>query len=338
MNSWQDFLGTSGARFDGNQISDFGDPDGELAAARAATVVSPLGHLGLLECAGEDAKVFLHNMLTSDVNHLAADGAQYSAWCTAKGRMQASFLLYRHRGDYRALLSADLLPAICDDMRKFVLRAKVKLTDLSTGQAVVGVSGPRAESALQAAALPVPTAALQAADFSDGKVIRLDASRFLIALAGEKAPELWAKLAANARPAGTPAWRWLDIQEGIPLITQATRECFVPQMANFDQICGVSFQKGCYPGQEVIARTRYLGKIKRHLYRLHAENALAAGTAIYSPENHFGRVVTAAPSPDGGFDALAVIQESIADNIGLFFDADGKTALPASVISAVGEN
>ncbi len=338
--SWQDFLRANGARFDGDLITDFGDLNSELAAAREATIVSPLGHLGIFECAGEDAKVFLHNQLTSDVNHLAADTAQHSAWCTAKGRMQASFLLYRSGNDYRGLLSADLLPTIRNDMQKYVLRSKVKLADLSAHLAVLGISGPQAEFALQAADLPVPADALQTADFSDSKVICLDANRFLIVLAREKTPELWAKLAANARPVGTPVWRWLDIQAGIPLITLATRECFVPQMANFDQLGGVSFQKGCYPGQEVIARTRYLGKIKRHLYRIHADSALAAGTGIYSPENPeslFAMVVTAAPSPDGGFDALAVIQESLVDSSELLFDATGQTGLRASIVSAVGD-
>ena len=109
MNSeWLDFLGAQGARIDNGKISDFGDLETELAAAGGTTLIAPLSHLGLIECAGEDAKTFLQNQLTSDVNHLEEDSAQYSSWCSPKGRMLASFILYRRGTDYLALLSADL--------------------------------------------------------------------------------------------------------------------------------------------------------------------------------------------------------------------------------------
>ena len=108
-NEWQAFLEKNGARCENGLISDFGHPAEELAAARDATVIAPLAHLALFECAGEDAKSFLHNQLTSDVNHLEAASAQHAAWCSAKGRMLASFVLYRQATAYRALLSADLL-------------------------------------------------------------------------------------------------------------------------------------------------------------------------------------------------------------------------------------
>jgi folate-binding protein YgfZ len=123
---------------------------------------------------------------------------------------------------------------------------------------------------------------------------------------------------------------WLDIQAGIPLITDATKEEFVPQMANFDQIGGVSFHKGCYPGQEVIARTQYLGKVKRHLYRISATVPIAAGNPVYSPENPehaCGMVANAAPAPEGGYVALAVIQEGFVDAGDLELGAPGGSRL-----------
>ena len=126
--SWQEFLGASGARFENGTLADFGQPDAELLAARDTTVIAPLAHLALLEFSGDDAKSFLHNQVTSDVNHLEADAAQYSAWCSAKGRMLASFLLYRHAGAYRALLSADLREDVHKGLQKYVLRAKVKVS------------------------------------------------------------------------------------------------------------------------------------------------------------------------------------------------------------------
>ncbi|MFZ4538075.1 YgfZ/GcvT domain-containing protein [Propionivibrio sp.] len=325
MNSlWQEFLGASGARIDNGMVADFGDLDSELVAARDATIISPLVHLGMFECAGDDAKTFLHNQVTSDINHLASGSAQHSAWCSAKGRMLASFLLYRNGPDYRVLLSSDLASAIQKRLQMFVLRSKVKIADLSTSHECIGLSGPQSVAALERAGLPSPAKLLETAAFADGHVIRLDTTRLVIVVSSDAAAELWKKLAASARPAGTPVWQWLDIQAGFPLITDATKEAFIPQMANFDKIGGVSFHKGCYPGQEIVARTQYLGKVKRHLYRIHSAGAISPGEAIYTPENPehpCGTVASAAPAPGGSFEALAVIQEN--------FVAAGNLALGA---------
>lgn len=324
--NWQDFLGATGARIDNGWVTDFGDLPAELARARDATVIAPLVHLGLLECAGQDASTFLHNQLTSDVNHLAPDSAQYSAWCTAKGRMQASFLLYRTNENYRLLFSADLLAATQKRLKMFVLRSKVTLTDLTSTHEILGLAGPQAEASLTQAGLPVPGTPFAGASFANGTVIRIDERRFVLVCAAEAAPALWSTLASVARPVGTPVWHWLDVQAGIPLVTEATKEAFVPQMANFDKIGGVSFHKGCYPGQEIVARTQYLGKVKRHLYRIHADVPVSAGTPIYapeSPEHPCGMVANAAPSPAGGFDALAVIQESFVEQPGLSLGESG---------------
>jgi len=313
MNScWQDFLGASGARIDNGSVADFGNLSAERLAAREATVLAPLLHLGLIECTGEDATSFLHNQLTSDVNHLTADSAQHSAWCSAKGRMLASFLLYRQGSDFRALLSSDLISETQKRLQIFVMRSKVKVTDISIDNAVMGLAGPQAEAALKSADLAIPEQVLEIKASANGLVIRVDKQRFIIVADSKSAISLWNNLALHARPAGTSTWQWFEIQAGIPLITAATKEEFVPQMANFDKIGGVSFHKGCYPGQEIVARAQYLGKIKRHLYRIHSAENLVPGAAIYSPtnlEHACGMVANSAPSPLGGFEALAVIQE-----------------------------
>ena len=254
MNSnWQEFLGACGARIDQTLVGDFGDSQAELAAARTATVISPLAHLGLIEFSGEDAKSFLHNQLTSDVNHLEPASAQHSAWCTAKGRMLASFLLYRSGSSYRALLAADLQAATQKRLKMFVLRSKVVINELSEGSEMIGLSGPNSAAMLTDAGLPAPVREMEVATFADGEVIRVDEARYVVVVASAAAKTLWPQLAASARQVGTPVWQWLDIQAGIPLISEATKEAFVPQMTNFDKIGGVSFHKGCYPGQEVIA-------------------------------------------------------------------------------------
>ena len=320
--SWQEFLGTSGAHIDNGMVTDFGDLATELVSACNETIIAPLAHLGLLECTGEDSRTFLQNQFTSDINHLVSGSAQHSSWCTAKGRMQASFLLFRNSQDYRALLSLDLLAATQQGLQKYVLRSKVKISDISANYEIIGLSGPQAEAALNGSGLPIPEKNLETVDASGTTIIRLNASRFVIVAAGDAVAGLWKSLAVKARPVGVPVWHWLDIQDGLPLITEATKEAFVPQMVNFDKIGGVSFRKGCYPGQEIVARTQYLGKIKRHLYRIHAVSPILPGMSIYSPdsqEHPCGMVVNAAPSPMGGYDALAVIQENYieAGNFGL---------------------
>jgi folate-binding protein YgfZ len=154
----------------------------------------------------------------------------------------------------------------------------------------------------------------------EARVLHLDADRFVVAVPEPQAAAVWAALAAIARAAGTSAWRWLDVRAGLPLVTGATREEFVPQMADFEKIGGVSFHKGCYPGQEVVARTQYLGKVKRHLYRVSCAAPLVAGGDLHSPDNPdqaSGKIVLAAPSPDGGYEALAVVQSNFSSNLRL---------------------
>lgn len=320
--NWRSFLESSGARFAGesNDVSDFGDAAAELQAAAKQTVVAPLVHLGLIEAFGEEAQAFLHSQFTSDINHLGEAQAQHAAWCSAKGRMQASFVVWRRGESYLLGVAADLQEATQKRLQMFILRAKVKLASRSDDIALIGISGPQGEAALAAAGLPCPAETMTSANSGDASVLRLEGSRWLVALPVDAATATWPKLASVARPVGTSAWRWLDIQQAFPLVTLATKEEFVPQMTDFEKIGGVSFHKGCYPGQEVVARTQYLGKVKRHLYRLTSETPLAAGNVLYSPDNpdqSCGMVMTAAPSPAGGYAALAVVQSNFAENVRL---------------------
>jgi folate-binding protein YgfZ len=319
---WRSFLESTEGVFDSDssELLHFGDAAGELQAAAQRTVIVPLTHLGLIEASGEDSKAFLHSQFTNDVNHLPASQAQHAGWCNAKGRMQASFLVWRREDSYFLALAADLQEATQKRLQMFVLRAKVKLASLSDSAIMLGLAGPQAEEALAAADLPCPAEAMTTAA-NDGKmVIRLDAGRFMIVAPESAMAALWQKLTVKAKPAGVPVWRWLDIQSAFPLVTLATKEEFVPQMADFEKIGGVSFHKGCYPGQEVVARTQYLGKVKRHLFRVTSQQALKAGDVLHSPDNpdqSCGMVMTVAPSPAGGYEALAVVQSNFADNVRL---------------------
>lgn len=329
---WKDILSAAGANLDATTALDFGDAAAELSAAASATIVSPLTHLGLIRVSGEDARSFLHNQLTSDINHLAADAVQHSAWCSAKGRMVASFVIWREGDDYLLALAADLVEAIAKRLQMYVLRAKVKIA-IESGRLLTGLSGAQMAAALQAAGLCLPDIMKSAAS-PVGSVVRLDEGRSIVAAADAQGASLWRLLSGAARPVGVPVWQWLDIRAGLPLVTAATREQFVPQMANFERIGGVSFHKGCYPGQEIVARTQYLGKVKRHLYRLRGETVAVAGDELFSEavqDQSCGMVICAAPAPEGGYAALAVLMESAAETPIHLRTRDGAAVLATPV-------
>lgn len=297
---WLDFLATRQLSGDGQ---DFGEPGAELVAARDATIVVPLVDQDLIRASGEDAHVFLHNLLTNDVENLPADGVRFAGFCTAKGRLLATFHLWHDGPDLLLALSADIQPAILKKLSMFVLRSKVKLTD--PGLVLIGLAGVGARAVVDALADRV-------------RAIPVGGNRYLLALTPAAAIELWPQLAAQATPAGVAAWRWLEIAAGQPRVVAATQEAFVPQMMNMElpAVGGISFTKGCYPGQEIVARTQYLGKVKRRMYRARIDQALPPGTEVFtaeSGEQHCGALVTVAPAPAGGHECLVVVQSSGAE-------------------------
>lgn len=305
------------AQLDGEALVSFGNPRTELAAADSGSVIVPLVHLGLICVSGEEAAVFLHNLLSNDVKGLTSTGARLNSFCTPKGRMLASFLTWRGPGGEVLLQpAADITAALQKKLSMYVLRSKAKLADMSTEFCQFGLAGPKATTALTACGLAAPAQPLEVVRSAEVTMIRLDDSRLMLVLAAAAAPALLTRLiGAGLMPAGTSVWQLLDIRSGWPLITAPTQEEFVPQMANFELIGGVSFNKGCYPGQEIVARTQYLGKLKKRMYRGFVATAErpAAGTDLYSPdvgEQSCGKVVTASPQAGGGYELLAVMQMS----------------------------
>ena len=316
--TWQTLLANQGARFpDALSIQFHDDVREDVADAAQGTVVVPLLHLGAIRVSGEDASGFLHNLFSNDVKKLGANEAQYTSFNSPKGRMLASILLWREGGDCLLALSADIHAAILKKLSMYILRSKVRLMDDSGDCVLLGLAGPQAGAALEAAGLGIPGSGMATAP-GMATVVRLDDARFIVSAPLAEAAALWERFTgAGALPAGTAAWQWLDIRAGQPTITAPVQEEFVAQMLNFDLIGGVSFTKGCYPGQEIVARTHYLGKLKKRMYRVHADvDTLAAGTDLYAPdfgEQSAGKVVGAAPAPGGGFDALVVLQTSSAE-------------------------
>ena len=324
---WLEFLRERGASVEAGAVSHFGDAAGELRAARDGGIIAPLTHLGLIACSGEDAQSFLHGQLSNDVNQLTPERSAYAAYCSAKGRMLANFLLWREEQTFYLQLARPLLPAVKKRLGMFVLRAKVKLADASETHAAMGLAGRAAEAALKELFPALPQAAHQVVhDPAKGTLIALPGSRFQLVAEVEAGKRLWHKLAAVLRPVGPACWQWLEIQNGLPLIEPATQEQFVPQMANMELIGAVNFQKGCYPGQEIVARTQYLGQLKRRMVLAHVEAAVPpkAGDELFSSElegQASGMVVNAQAAPEGGYDLLAVVQQASIAQGALHFQA-----------------
>ncbi len=330
--AWQEFLAAQHAQFHEGAVQAFGDAAAELATAGGGTVLCDLGQFSVLKVAGEDAQSFLQNLLSSDVKAVTPAQAQLSSFNTAKGRMLATFLIWQSGADYFLQLPRSLAAAMQKKLSMYVLRSKVKITDVSDELICLGLAGKDANTLAKETLAAVPEATLGAAQSANAIVIRHEADRLQIIATPEHAPALWDSLACGARPAGAPVWDWLNIRAGIPVVLPATQEEFVPQMANLELIGAVNFKKGCYPGQEIVARMQYLGRLKQRMYLAHvADDAPPQpGDKLYSAEmegQHSGTVVNAAPAPGGGYDLLAVIQISSRESQTLHLGSLQGTAL-----------
>lgn len=316
--AWLDFLNARGAQVREGTVLDFGNPDAELAAAAQGDIIADLSHLSLLQIMGLDAATFLQGQLTNDIKGLDGSNSQYTGHCMAKGRLLALFLAFMHHGHYHMQCNGALGEQVAKRLRMYVLRSKVTITDVSDDLVRLGLSGANAPAAVERLFGAVPQTAHQLADFEIATVLRLPGTtpRFEIFAQLQHATGLWDALTPDFKPAGKSCWDWLEIRAGIPDITPATQEAFVPQMVNLDALGGISYTKGCYIGQEIVARTHYLGKVKRRTQLAHVATAElpAPGTLLFGTgsTDPAGMVVSAARAPGDGCDLLAELRlESI---------------------------
>jgi len=289
-----------------------------------------LADWGLIRAQGADAASFLHGQLTQDVTALGSDRARLGGYCSPKGRLLASFVFWKAEADTLLLAcSADLLAPTLKRLSMFVLRAKCKLADASAELALWGLAGADAQAWLGADA---PAAPWVMARRGDAQVIRLpDAEgqpRWLLVQPAEAA--------APALPALAPeAWAWLEVRSGVNRIVAATVEQFVPQMVNLELVGGVNFQKGCYPGQEIVARSQYRGTLKRRTQAFDSAAALAPGQEVFhsaDPAQPAGMVALAAPRPGGGSSALVEIKLTALQDGSLHLGAaDGPLLTPGAL-------
>lgn len=319
----------------------------QFQALQSGSFVSLASDTGLIAVRGADAASFLHGQLTNDVERLTSAQARLAGYCSAKGRLLATFLMWRDASaDATIYLACDaaVQAAVQKRLSMFVLRAKAKLTDATATHVLLQVGGPAAEAVLANTFAALPAAPLAVAHATLGEastsVIRLPGagtarslSRFLWSVPVANAAETWAALAqAPGLVAVDPALAaWLDVHSGVARVTTETQEQFVPQMVNWEVVGGVNFRKGCYPGQEVVARSQYRGTIKRRLHLAHVSGASPVpGQALVEtsdPDQPCGMVVQAAPAPDGGYDILVEVKLAARDTDDVRLGAAGGPAL-----------
>lgn len=313
---WQGFLQQQGATIENGVVTDFANSQLDFKNINQTTVLVDLSHRGLIKATGEDAEAFLQGQFCNDIKAVDNNHSQLSAYCTPKGRILASFRLFQTADGYFLNMHHDVIAATLKRLRMFVLRSQVVLDDVSDEIVQIGIAGPQAETLLAQQFNTVPSDANAVSQQGALICVRLagQTPRFEIQGPVDDMQALWSHLSASSVPAASHYWSWLDIQAGLPTVSGPVVEAFVPQMINLHWIDGLSFKKGCYPGQEIVARTHYLGKLKRRMYLAHINTATcpASGDEVQrlsAPEGQAaGKILLSHPAPQGGCDVLVVMQ------------------------------
>jgi hypothetical protein len=290
-----------------------------LRAARDGAVACDLGPLRVLAVGGPDAAQFLNGQLSVEVVGLAPGACRYACFNSPKGRMLANFVVWReppHHERFLILLPGDIAASVAKRLSMYILRSKVAIADVSDELVRIGIGGPDAPRTVGAAfgAAPAPFG-LQA--FGPVTVLGLPGPRYVVASPAAPSETARSELSRHATAASFDVWQWLMIRAGVPMITAATQDTFVAQTANWDILRGIDFQKGCYTGQEIIARTQYLGRLKERAFLFHAAaEGIHPGERLFSAafgDQPCGTVVNAAAAPEGGSDLIAVLQLAAAE-------------------------
>jgi folate-binding protein YgfZ len=314
---WRTFLEEQGAHIEDGYVTDFARLGREAPAALDADILSDLSHEALIKVSGADARVFLQGQLSTEVSALAAEQSQLSAYHSPQGRVLAILRLFAHDDGVYLVLPAALREAVQKRLSMFVLRAKATIADASATLARFGLAGPNAPVLLEEAGIPAPAVPNQAVAVEGAVVIRLHGAvpRFQCVGSAPTLRRLWQSLAGRTAAAGEADWSLRRILAGVPTVYPATQDRFLPQMLNLHELGALDFKKGCYTGQEVIARLQYRGTLKRRLARgkLASETGVAPGAALYvaGEEQPAGEVVDARRLAAGGQVLLAVVRVAV---------------------------
>ncbi len=278
-------------------------------------VVADLSHFGLIAVDGPDAQKFLASLFTGDVRLVSPAQGQFTSWCDGKGRILATFWLFMLGESYYLLLPQELAASTLARLRQYLLRSKAKITDASSDLVRLGLSGPGLESRLTAAlGGQPPTGRGETRELDGCTLMALPSAgqpRWILVGPAEKAGALWESLRPGTAIVGEEAWALLDILAGIPFVKTPTSGDFIPQMLNLEALGGLCFTKGCYPGQEVVARLQYCGQLKRRLYLAYVDGDRAPppGAKLSGPgaSDSVGMVLSAARAGAGQLALLAVV-------------------------------
>lgn len=318
---WKDFLQSEGAEFASqHHITTFGHPEIEQHLMKDGPIVSPFVHQSIILVQGEDATSFLQGQLTNDIQLVNGQQGQIAAWCDPKGQVVALFRIFAWDDGYLLLCHASLAEVLVKRLKMFVMRSKVQVT-LSEDLVAFGYGGFFAEQAVQRyldlsefnGIYSVQSATTP--DYQGVKVMEIPGPYKTYILVGEVAPmqEAWQALRHDSEAVGTANWQLLDIVMGIPQITAATSGQFLAQFLNLDRLDAINFKKGCYTGQEMIAKTHYRGEAQKRLYRMHlrSETLPSPGEEIHLSDSEGGntkaQVISAEKDVIGGILALMVI-------------------------------
>jgi folate-binding protein YgfZ len=290
--------------------------------ARTAFYCS-LSHEGILAVRGPDAGKFLQGQITCNINYLSANQSSLGARCTAKGRMLSSFRIVSCEDGFLLGMASELVESQLADFKKYAVFSKATLTDASSEWARFGLSD--GDGVLSELGLVLPQESDAVVQHNGLLAVRLSDGRAELWAPAQQKDAIQTILKATLEEAPLNDWLLAQVRAGIGQVTGNTREVFIPQMLNLQALGGVSFKKGCYTGQEIVARMQYLGKLKRRLYRLALANPELPepGNQLFSPVHNssVGEVVLAARS-DNAIELLAVLQEDAA--------ADGRLTLSAA--------
>jgi len=334
-NDWKDFLLARGARLsvedNGHTAFLFGDEAADNAKAEQTSILCDLSQYSLIVVAGGDAASFMQGQFTNDVTKVDEDNSQLSAFCNNKGRMIANFRLFKHQQNYFLSLKSGLVERSIRHLQNYILRAQVAVQDISEQLIHMGLSGDNATELLSAFFDNIDEGIDRVTHNDNYIAIRVAGikPRYEIFCSVEQAKAFWEKVSAQTAVVNSSSWDFLNIQAGIPFIDASSSEEYVPQMANMELINGISFTKGCYTGQEIVARMHYLGKLKKRCYRVHidTETKPHSGDRLFAEDaragQNTGAILQVEKNPQSGYDALTVIQ--IADTESKLFlnDADG---------------
>lgn len=299
--------------------------------AEDTNILCDLSQFSIIVVAGDDAAKFMQGQFTNDVDLIDEETSQLNAFCNKKGRMIANFRAFKHQGNYFLSIKSNLTDQSIQHLQNYVLRSHVAIQDVSEQMVHLGVSGKDAIDLLSPFIENINEEIDSVSHNNDYIAVRVAGKqpRYEIFCSLEHAKELWQKISPQADVVASSTWDYLNIQSGLPFIDVSTSGEFVPQMANMELINGISFTKGCYTGQEIVARMHYLGKLKKRCYKINidtdkkpdngdklfAENARAG--------QNTGAIIQVEKNPESGYDALAVIQVADIQTNLFLHDADG---------------